>query len=253
MALHPGEMWENGFLRSLSAIQPAFSCGRPRVLVVHLAGLCISPLEPLARRTTQATHMEACSTSIGYPGHLQCCPGGSTHSRRRSWLALPPTGRITHPAQPSVYTQSKLMAFYRPDTAQRQAALVPATAAMLFIDVQNYNCHRQGAIFQGLSEEAQQVGGCEIGSVLCLSAVWLSGRPSTHPWRCRLPCRARARATFSSGWSSASRCGPACSRPAGVWGRPQAPPITHSWMPASAAQHSIPQPSPAPSCQGCAT
>ena len=146
-------------------------------MVVHLAGLCLSPLEPLARRTTQATHMEACSTSIGYPGHLQCCPGGNTHSRRRSWLALPPTGRITHPAQPSVYTQSKLMAFYRPDTAQRQAALVPTTAALLFIDVQNYNCHRQGAIFQGLSEEAQQVGGCEIGSV---PVGCLAVRPPGH-------------------------------------------------------------------------
>ena len=51
------------------------------------------------------------------------------------------------------------MAFYRPDTAPRQAALVPAAAALLFIDVQNYNCSKKGAIFQGLPEEAQQVDG----------------------------------------------------------------------------------------------
>jgi hypothetical protein len=35
--------------------------------------------------------------------------------------------------------------FYRPQTQLRQAAVVPKEAALLFIDIQNYNCHREGS------------------------------------------------------------------------------------------------------------
>ena len=37
------------------------------------------------------------------------------------------------------------MAAYNPQTHLRQKAIVPKEAALLFIDVQNYNCHRSGA------------------------------------------------------------------------------------------------------------
>ena len=36
-------------------------------------------------------------------------------------------------------------AAYKPQTHQRERAVVPKEAALLFIDVQNYNCHRSGA------------------------------------------------------------------------------------------------------------
>lgn len=45
------------------------------------------------------------------------------------------------------------MAFYQPDTAQREAALAPAAAAAcLFVDVQRYNCSQEGAIYRSLTE-----------------------------------------------------------------------------------------------------
>lgn len=51
------------------------------------------------------------------------------------------------------------MAFYRPATAPRQAALQPSVAALLFVDVQRYNCSKDGAIYQSLSEEERQSEG----------------------------------------------------------------------------------------------
>lgn len=47
------------------------------------------------------------------------------------------------------------MAYYRPEAHRRQAPLVPATAALLFIDIQAYNCSKEGAIYQSLSKEQQ--------------------------------------------------------------------------------------------------
>lgn len=52
-----------------------------------------------------------------------------------------------------------MCAFYRPEAHRRQAALEPHQAALLFIDVQNYNCSKRGAIFQSLSPQEQAVGG----------------------------------------------------------------------------------------------
>ena len=40
---------------------------------------------------------------------------------------------------------------YKPQTHLRQAAVVPGEAAVLFIDVQNYNCHPEGS-------EAKELG-----------------------------------------------------------------------------------------------
>ena len=50
-----------------------------------------------------------------------------------------------------------MMAYYRPDPTTRQVPLQPQQAALLFIDVQNYNCSKQGAIYRSLSPEEQQV------------------------------------------------------------------------------------------------
>ncbi len=43
-------------------------------------------------------------------------------------------------------------ATYKPQTHLRQIPVVPTEAAVLFIDVQNYNCHRQGAEVQALPQ-----------------------------------------------------------------------------------------------------
>ena len=51
-----------------------------------------------------------------------------------------------------------MAAYYRPNTLQRQAALNPTTAAICFIDTQNYNCSKEGACYTSLSEDEQQVG-----------------------------------------------------------------------------------------------
>lgn len=48
------------------------------------------------------------------------------------------------------------MAFYRPETGPRQAALHPPASALLIVDVQRYNCSKNGAIYQSLSEEERQ-------------------------------------------------------------------------------------------------
>lgn len=41
-------------------------------------------------------------------------------------------------------------ATYKPQTHLRQIPVVPSEAAVLFIDVQNYNCHKDGAEMLGL-------------------------------------------------------------------------------------------------------
>jgi ureidoacrylate peracid hydrolase len=51
------------------------------------------------------------------------------------------------------------MAYYRPEAQRRQAALVPSSSALLFIDVQAYNCSKDGAIYQSLNEEQRNSEG----------------------------------------------------------------------------------------------
>ena len=48
-----------------------------------------------------------------------------------------------HLSQSTVRKAAK--AAYTPQTHLRERAIVPEEAALLFIDVQNYNCHRSGA------------------------------------------------------------------------------------------------------------
>ena len=115
------------------------------------------------------------------------------------------------------------MAFYRPEAHRRQAELEPAAAALLFIDVQRYNCSHEGAIYQSLSEEQRSVRG--------RARQWQGGRAGAScaaqplaTCNSSLPCsspachsRARPRGTFTtSAWSNANRCGPASSGHAGA-------------------------------------
>lgn len=64
----------------------------------------------------------------------------------------------TQPKAPNTPWHVIHMAYYRPQTSRRQAELQPRQAALLFIDVQNYNCSKQGALYQALTEEQRQVG-----------------------------------------------------------------------------------------------
>ena len=48
------------------------------------------------------------------------------------------------------------MAHYRPQTDLREAPFTSATA-VVFIDIQNYNCHVNGAIYKSLTEEEKNV------------------------------------------------------------------------------------------------
>ncbi|BDA47138.1 probable peroxyureidoacrylate/ureidoacrylate amidohydrolase RutB at C-terminar half [Coccomyxa sp. Obi] len=51
---------------------------------------------------------------------------------------------------------SKLLeATYKPQTHLRQIPVVPNEAAVLFIDVQNYNCHKDGAEVQALPQSPE--------------------------------------------------------------------------------------------------
>lgn len=48
-------------------------------------------------------------------------------------------------------------AAYKPQTHLRQAAVVPKEAAVLFIDVQNYNCHPDGAESKALGNVSSTI------------------------------------------------------------------------------------------------
>ena len=39
------------------------------------------------------------------------------------------------------------MAYCKPETHRREVAVVPEHTALLYIDTQNFNCHKQGACF----------------------------------------------------------------------------------------------------------
>lgn len=51
-------------------------------------------------------------------------------------------------------------AYYNPAPHLREVAIAsPSATAVLFIDVQNYNCHRAGAIYRHYSSAELEVGG----------------------------------------------------------------------------------------------
>ena len=52
---------------------------------------------------------------------------------------------------------SSTMAYYNPQIDRREAAVNLRSAAVLFIDIQNYNCHRGGAIFRYFSPAQLEV------------------------------------------------------------------------------------------------
>jgi hypothetical protein len=49
------------------------------------------------------------------------------------------------------------MAYYSPQTHLREVRIVPSQAAVLFIDTQNFNCHREGACFAHVSADDLEV------------------------------------------------------------------------------------------------
>jgi hypothetical protein len=49
------------------------------------------------------------------------------------------------------------MAVYQPQCLLREVAVDPRQAAVLFIDVQNLNCHRGGAIYRNHTQEELEV------------------------------------------------------------------------------------------------
>ncbi len=53
------------------------------------------------------------------------------------------------------------MAYYAPNTLFRQIPVIPQHAVLLFIDVQNYNCSRKGALYQAHVVKGQQDVGCD--------------------------------------------------------------------------------------------
>ena len=66
------------------------------------------------------------------------------------------------------------MAYYEPNVQLRESPVVPASTAVLFIDCQNYNCHREGAIYRHYSAEQKEVGDGPR------SGPGRGGRPDVH-------------------------------------------------------------------------
>ncbi len=58
------------------------------------------------------------------------------------------TGSLSHGQPQNALRRPE--ATFKPQTHLRQIPVVPGEAAVLFIDVQNYNCHKDGAEMQGL-------------------------------------------------------------------------------------------------------
>ena len=63
----------------------------------------------------------------------------------QAYLNKSETGSI-----PNGQAIKRAQATYKPQTHLRQISVVPSEAAVLFIDVQNYNCHKDGAEMLGL-------------------------------------------------------------------------------------------------------
>lgn len=60
-------------------------------------------------------------------------------------------------------------AHYDPHPQLRQVHIVPSQAALLFIDVQHYNCHRSGAIYRyAVAHGKDKVGGQWDMALVCV-------------------------------------------------------------------------------------
>lgn len=66
------------------------------------------------------------------------------------------------------------MAFYRPDTSLRESALAEGSSAILFVDVQNFNCSKSGAIYRNSLEEQRQDSEYFFDRVDAISGNWAS-------------------------------------------------------------------------------
>ena len=147
---------------------------------------------------------------------------------RVSVVAAPPPSPA-HLALLRVFDPSKatLMAYFRPQAHLRQTALgsaglvdgaastnshTPGGVALLFVDAQNYNCHRDGTIYQSLSiaqREVRRKAAPTHSLVHAPPAVVLMGASLLMS-----SCRALALCTSLIGWSG-------CAAPTGCgWPAP---------------------------------
>jgi hypothetical protein len=49
-------------------------------------------------------------------------------------------------------------AYYQPQPMLREVAIDPAQSVVLFVDIQNYNCHRDGAMYHAYNKAEIEVG-----------------------------------------------------------------------------------------------
>jgi hypothetical protein len=137
-------------------------------------------------------------------------------------------------------THKALKAFYKPQTHLREKAVVPSEAAVLFIDVQNYNCSPDG-------EEAKALGNVRAlcprgqhhlrdkhsltaravlstGSLCMASARWQAPCPDPHPSRDAGPGAGLLVAPHGRDHAqvdAAARHVPGCGRGGHVHGHPE--------------------------------
>ena len=118
------------------------------------------------------------------------------------------------------------MAYYVPNTQFRQIPVIPQHAVLLFVDAQNYNCSRKGALYQTHIGKGQHHVGCATTAVdatmisqgttkrlppLVRMVRPLGRAPPLPPLRALL-YRMRASSTSMSASIRSSPCGGACSR-----------------------------------------
>ena len=72
-------------------------------------------------------------------------------------------------------------ATFKPQTHLRQIPVVPGEAAVLFIDVQNYNCHKDGAEMQGLPPVTLLISGPSSAFYLSHYVPNIQHLTSCHP------------------------------------------------------------------------
>ena len=61
---------------------------------------------------------------------------------------------------------SRMCAYYHPNPQHRQIVLEPTTSAICFIDTQNYNCSKDGAIYGSLNNAERQVCLLDVGAII---------------------------------------------------------------------------------------
>jgi hypothetical protein len=148
--------------------------------------------------------------------------------------------------------RGRMAAAYNPSASAGRAARVdPARAAVIFIDTQNFNCHRRGAIWRGNADAPEHVRaglGPGAGRLPQLGSARRARRPARAccrprppPPRADAPCLSRRRPSGGARWTTPSPSGSSCgsSRGEGARGRP-------AFVSFSCAHGCAPVPSPPP-------